>query len=578
MFRLFFLLLALPWPVMALIAAGLFWVAQDSHRSALENEAEKAQALLEPVPAPVALDQFTDADVHLADEVHVTAWINTDHNYELTKQRKGTDTVRRMFVLFGPGDAADSKVARGIVMLPPDEVDAFVMHLMTNVADPMDPRLPFHLNGAVDQTPELSDMMRDAFEERGLTKAEDFVVLTPFLQGREAALAPDPDAPMRVATVFGVLGGVAALLALGKLMRGKRRPKVPQAPVVTDLDRARMLEAAARPVTVAAQAGPTGLGYATVPTPQSGAWSPLEAVRARQAAREATGAAAMHSGGFGPSSGVATGGLSGMGVERSLPVRDEAGAGLRRLYRMPAGIVGALALYVAMYLSFGHFTGPSTMNTIPEGGMVAEVMEGLIGFDPAEFEVEFEQGATVFTDETAQVAPVLPVQVGSAAGVNVAEAARPTVPVPQGISGVDRPLPQIGDKPPAPKDQVREDIAAGMPPAEAIRKAITAEFPDETGPKGPVFLSTAEEEPGTEAGLMQRLRDLVPQGWDGMDPAAVSAPVTGGGLWKGPVGIAVLLALGSVLATIGLAFARRSRQRAVAAQTDPWSRISERLQ
>jgi hypothetical protein len=150
--------------------------------------------------------------------------------------------------------------------------------------------------------------------------------------------------------------------------------------------------------------------------------------------------------------------------------------------------------------------------------------------------------------------------------------------MPTGIAGAEKPLPQIGDKPPSPPDQINEDIAAGMSPADAIKKAITAEFPDELGPKGPVFLSTAEDEPVAEAGVMERLRDLVPQGWGGMDMAEVSASVTGGGLWKGPAGIAVLLALASGLAAIGMVLARRSRQRAAAAQGDPWARITDRLQ
>ena len=118
-------LFGLPWPVMALIAVGFFWLAQNSREWVAEFEAEKAQALERGVPDPVPLDEFTEDSVGLAHEVHVTAWINPAHNYELTKERKGPDTVRRMYVLFGPGDGPESKVARGVVVLPPDEVQAF---------------------------------------------------------------------------------------------------------------------------------------------------------------------------------------------------------------------------------------------------------------------------------------------------------------------------------------------------------------------------------------------------------------------------------------------------------------------
>lgn len=582
MFRLFAMLLALPWPVMALIAVGFFWLAENSREWVMEFEAEKAQALESGVPAPVPLDQFTKDSVGLADEVHVTAWVNPEHNYELTKQRKGTDTVRRMFVLFGPGDGPDSTVARGVVVLHPDEVQSFIALVSAHVADPVDPRLLFNLNGARDASPDLSDMVDDALEERGLLKDADFLVVEPYLEGRAAALAPNPDAAMRNYRVIAGIGAVAALLALVKFVAGRRararRMAAERAAMeVPPFVAAAFAGAAARSAAPVAETG-GGVRPATLTTLAAGDWSPMDAVRAKHAAREAAGAGAARSGGFGPSTGLRAGGPSWTGVDRPTHDRDGARAGLRRLFRVPTGILGALALYAVMYLAFGHFSVPSTINTMPEGGMVAEVMEGLIGFDPAKVEAGFEQGAAAFTDETAKAVPVAPVEVGPAAGDEVAEGAGPTVPKPQGISGVEGPLPQVGDMPPGPKDQVQEDIAAGMSPADAIRSAITAEFPDETGPAGPVFLSTAKEEPAAEAGLMQRLRDLVPQGWGSMDPAQVSAAVTGGGLWKGPAGIALLLALGSVLATIGLALARRSRRRAAATPGDPWRRISERLQ
>ena len=580
MFRLFGLLLGLPWPVMALIAVGFFWLAENSREWVMEFEAEKAQALESGVPAPVPLDQFTKDSVGLADEVHVTAWVNPEHNYELTKQRKGTDTVRRMFVLFGPGDGLDSTVARGVVVLPPDEVQPFIELVSTNVADPMDPRLLFNLNGARDSSPDLSSMVDDALEERGLLKGTDFLVVEPYLEGRAAALAPNPDAPMRNFTMIGGIGAVAALLALVKFMAGRRararRKAVERSAMgVSPSVAAAFADAAVRTAVPVTETGKGAHPAPLTPT-ASGDWSPLEAVRAKQAARQEAGAGSVRSGGFGPLSWPAAGVSSGRGLERSLPQRD--GVGLRRLYRVPATIVGALALYVAMYLGFGQFTLHGSMNTVPQGGMMAEVMEGMIGFDPAEVEAEFEKGVAAFTDEAAQVVPVAPMQVGGAAGGDVATDAGPTVPTPQGISGVERPLPQIGDKPPSPKDQVQEDIATGVPPAEAIRKAITAEFPDETEPAGPVFLSTAKDEPAAEAGVMEQLRDLIPQGWAGMTPAQVSASVTGGGLWKGPAGIAVLFALGSALAAFGMALARRSRRRAVATHSDPWARISDRLQ
>lgn len=369
MFRLVSALLALPWPVMALIAAGLFWAAQDTHRRVTAYEAEKAQALQAGAPAPVALDQFAAADVHLAEEVHVAAWINTEHNYELTKQRKGTDTVRRMFVLFGPGDAADSRVARGIVLLRPDEVDGFVTQLMGRITDPLDPRLPFHLNGRVDPSPELSDMVRDAFEERGLLRAAEFVVIEPYLDGREAALAADPEAPMRGAVIFGGLGGLAALAALGRALGGRARQKRRAALARADLDRAVLMAAAVpapgavaaatRPVA-ATPLGPTGAGYTILETPKAVAWSPLEAVMARQEGR-----AGAERGGASRDAALMVGGQEKKGravpVWRALPLRK---------------LMLAVVLYAVMAALMGGMGGSllgTQMAGAPMGGLLEEM-------------------------------------------------------------------------------------------------------------------------------------------------------------------------------------------------------------
>lgn len=544
MFRLFSMLLALPWPVMALISAGLFWVAKDSHQRVTAHETEKAQALQAGAPAPVALDAFTEADVHPVDEVHVTAWINADHNYELTKERRGPDTVRRMYVLFGPGDGPDSKVARGVVVLHPDRMKDFTDLMVTNVADPADPRFLFHLNGARDASPDLSSMVDEALAERDLMKDADFLAVEPYLDGRAVALAPNEGAAERNRSVFMVLGVLAGLLALGKFWAWRRVQAKS-----SDAANARGPVSGGLPMQTPKPmaTGQAVQGYGAYSAPMTGAWSPIEAVKAKQMAM----------------GGAAAGAQQRMAVAtEAKPARSRVGLGAAvrtvRNLSLTAIILGGF--YVA-------FVAPGAQ--LPLGVVIAWMNMSEGGSDP------FAVGPERVDPE--QV-PATEVQVGMVAGDDVAEDGGPTVPMPQGIAGAEQPLPQIGNNPPAPKDQVSEDIASGMSPAEAVRKAITAEFPDETGSAGLVFLSTAEDQPSAVAGLMQRLRDLVPQGWGGLDPAGVSAAVTGGGLWKGPAGIAVLLALASAFAAIGLALAQRSRQRAAATRGDPWARISDRLQ
>jgi len=344
----------LPWPVMALLSALLFWMAQDGYHEEVQREADKAEALLMDVPAPVAIDEFTKADVHLADEVHVTAWINTDHNYELTKQRKGTDTVRRMFVLFGPGDTPDTKVARGVVVLHPVDVDAFLGQVLST-ADVTDPRFVFSLLGKRVRSPDLSDMVDDAFDERGLSKDSDFLVVEPYLEGRAAALAPDPEAPRQVATIFGVLGAISTLITLVKL-RGKARArrKAVAEPLLADVDIPPPPVTAPRPQPQVAQ---PGQGYGTVPTPAAAnAWSPLAAVMAKQAALDPS---TVTKGYVAPAARFEQAAVA---APVSRPRKSLAKA--RNL-----GL--ALVLYLAVYLSFGTGTGP--LSTVSVQQMVPSV-------------------------------------------------------------------------------------------------------------------------------------------------------------------------------------------------------------
>lgn len=348
----------LPWPVMALLSALLFWMAQDGYHEEVQREADKAAALLMDMPAPVAIDEFTKADVHLADEVHVTAWINTDHNYELTKQRKGTDTVRRMFVLFGPGDTPDTKVARGVIVLHPVDVDAFLEQVLAT-ADVTDPRFVFSLLGKRVRSPDLSDMVDDAFDERGLSKDSDFLVVEPYLEGRAAALAPDPEAPRQVATIFGVLGAISTLITLVKL-RGKARArrKVVVEPSLADVDIPPPAVTAPRPQPRAAQ---PSQGYGIVPTPAAAnAWSPVAAVLAKQAALDPS---TVTKGYVAPAARFEQAAVAAPVSRPRISLAKARNAGL------------ALVLYSAVYLSFGTGTGPLSTASVQQ--MVPSVTAAL---------------------------------------------------------------------------------------------------------------------------------------------------------------------------------------------------------
>lgn len=217
-----------PWQFKALVAAACFALAWYMPHLAAEREAEKAEARAAGLPAEVALDAFDPArDVHAASEVHVVGWINADHNYRLVQERrrnfvKTGETVRRMLVLFGPGDAADSRAVRAILLMDEGRFEDFVSAVPGMAQGFGEQGIMLRINGAREKSPTLRDMAEEALAERGLVKAPNFVFIDPWLPGtRDAWLAPRAKGASGEVSVLLGLGGLFTLLALLGL---RRRP------------------------------------------------------------------------------------------------------------------------------------------------------------------------------------------------------------------------------------------------------------------------------------------------------------------------------------------------------------------
>jgi hypothetical protein len=247
------------WKGLSVLSVIFFGLAGFILQSGLQFEADKAAALQGQMPEVVPLDAFdATRDVHLAQEVHVRGQINPEYNYTLTEHHTGKgpdyDVVRRMFVLFGPADAADAKMARAVVLLREDQVDAFVSYTAENAVEFTDQGFSFALNGAADTVPELEDMADDALAKEGLTKAPNFVFIEPWLHGRAAALAPKPDVPWGAAGMVSVPAAVFLLMAVWRKRRGAY--VAPVAPVLA-------APAVAAPITARMRSttGKVVLGY-----------------------------------------------------------------------------------------------------------------------------------------------------------------------------------------------------------------------------------------------------------------------------------------------------------------------------
>lgn len=215
------------WKVQAFLAVLCFALATLVFFGNRLIEAEKAQALKDGIPAPVSLNAFDPKrDIHAADEVHVVGWLNPDYNYlltETTKTKRGSyDTVRRMFVLLGPEDGADSKIARAVVLLPEGAVDQFLTDMAANVQTVDETRLVFQLNGTAEKRPTLHGMADDALAKLGVSKAAGFQFIEPWDRGgREAALAPDPDTGKMISMAIAGFGGLLLFVAVAKLRKAR---------------------------------------------------------------------------------------------------------------------------------------------------------------------------------------------------------------------------------------------------------------------------------------------------------------------------------------------------------------------
>jgi hypothetical protein len=258
-----------PWKAHVILAALFFAAAIYTFQTIRQTEVEKAAALAAPQPAAVALDAFTAADIHPADEVHVTGQINPAYNYTLTEHHTGKrdyDVVRRMFVLFGPSDAEDATVARAAVILPEEEVTTFINLLSEQTTGASDYGLIFNLNGAADTSPDLKSMAIEALGDEKLTMAPDFVFIEPWFGGRAAALAPDAETATTIPAIVASPGLLSVLMGIFGFRRARRQTAAALQMASAPIPAALMGMPRPNPTTTTTLTNPTTKPIAATPT------------------------------------------------------------------------------------------------------------------------------------------------------------------------------------------------------------------------------------------------------------------------------------------------------------------------
>lgn len=223
--RLFVLFFVLPWWAYVPASIGVLWLGERVYEQALEIEAEKVAALETAVPDPVDIAEFDrDRDIHAADEVHVSGRINTDLNYNLTEGINGIPIrTRHMYMMFGASDPSEAPEVRAALVLSAAERDVFVERIEEFIAEFTDSGVfIFAFNGFADTTSSMDRMAAEVIKEQGLTKAEDFIYIEPFFEGREAALSRRGIPPDQSRYIGWAIAAVVALIGVVKRVRSVR--------------------------------------------------------------------------------------------------------------------------------------------------------------------------------------------------------------------------------------------------------------------------------------------------------------------------------------------------------------------
>jgi hypothetical protein len=234
--RILFLLLAAPFWLQFVFAGGLVYFGYTSQQSAQIRYATQAELLQSAPPETIVIGDFAAKyDRKAPQEVSVTAQLALDHNTRLIRKTNFITTGEDLlYVLVDPEAPAGETVARGAIVIDPDEQERFTDWAMENMTT-------FGGSGPVVQIDGLlsggtqNSMVVDALKEQGMTKGPNFFYITPYLEGREAALTLKPNDGLTHAMpiYYGAL--FFALLGFAKLIYKRHASSKPARPQVSAL-------------------------------------------------------------------------------------------------------------------------------------------------------------------------------------------------------------------------------------------------------------------------------------------------------------------------------------------------------
>lgn len=235
MISLFTSLFRMPIWMLLLFAAGLGWLGFETRQSMRQEATEQAELLARPQPPAVAISTFDPAPAGRAVvEAHVTARWAPEYNTKLfTTQKDGHDTPDgTLLVVLNESATADTarQVAAVIVARPKDH-DRLIEWMTTHIDDLVLPHPLIRLEGVVGDAAETRHV-ESVLKKHGLTRAPEFFYLDPYLDGRAAALTPDPDKAESAPWPFWGVGlALTTLAGLRFALRGKTQAPPRPAPI-----------------------------------------------------------------------------------------------------------------------------------------------------------------------------------------------------------------------------------------------------------------------------------------------------------------------------------------------------------
>ncbi len=209
------------------ILVGGYFLQVEMNKSA----AKDAVALAEGPPDTVDIADFDKSrDMSDIREVMVQAQPVLDFAYRLTIERKGTDDHVFMVPLVAADGHSETDIL-GIAYFtsPNEDFDNITPDLLMRGMSGFGTVGPvITYNGKLRSMGSWDDLTEEAFFDEGLVMPSNPIVVWPFMEAREVALAPPAAGDLTVFGLLSKLAGAIGLLALGKLVFRKDAPVQPE--------------------------------------------------------------------------------------------------------------------------------------------------------------------------------------------------------------------------------------------------------------------------------------------------------------------------------------------------------------